>query len=97
MTYPVGLITSDEVIFAGGYAMVANSNYYLYTKNYFWTMSPRCMDNGYAGVFLVTSGEINNINNTTGDFGVRPVINLSSDVKLSGSGTTSDPYKIVED
>ena len=27
--------------------------------------------------------------------GVRPVINLRSDVEITGSGTTSDPFKVV--
>ena len=29
------------------------------------------------------------------DPGVRPVINLRVDVELTGSGTTTDPFKIV--
>lgn len=27
--------------------------------------------------------------------GVRPVINLASDVKVTGSGTSTDPYVVV--
>ena len=33
--------------------------------------------------------------NTNTTLGIRPVINLRADVSLSGSGTTSDPFKVV--
>ena len=29
-----------------------------------------------------------------GTYGVRPVINLKSAIAISGSGTTSDPFKV---
>ena len=38
LTYPVGLITADEVIRAGG--VENNDKYFLYTGYNFWTMSP---------------------------------------------------------
>ena len=40
LTYPIGLITADEVAFAGGKNSLINLKYYLYTGNYYWTMSP---------------------------------------------------------
>ena len=30
LTYPVGLITADEVLYAGGVWNISNNNYYLY-------------------------------------------------------------------
>ena len=47
LTYPVGLITADEVVLAGGFGGTANQSYYLYTNQYYWTMS--------ASYFLATS------------------------------------------
>jgi hypothetical protein len=39
LTYPVSLITSDEVAVAGGKVGTSNSYYYLYTGNSYWTVS----------------------------------------------------------
>ena len=93
LTNPIGLITSDEVIYAGGFGGTTNSNYYLYTNQSYWTMSPYIFYGTYADVFIVISnsyfGYINVDNSTVG---VRPVINLRADVKLTGGGTVSDPY-----
>jgi len=40
LTYPVGLITNDEAVFAGGFVIKENETFYLYTANTYWTMSP---------------------------------------------------------
>ena len=92
-TTKVGLITADEVSMAGGVYGTSNSSYYLYTGQYYWTMSPSHYY-GYANVFSVHSNGylywlgVNNAN------GVRPVLNLSADVTLTGSGTQTDPYVV---
>ena len=96
LTYPIGLITSDEVVLAGGFGNATNNSYYLYTNQYYWTMSPRNFDGAHAGVFPVYSAGQLYINDVLGTYGVRPVINLSPDVTISGSGTASDPYTVVE-
>ena len=37
----VGLLTYDELIYAGAYYQKVNTDYYLFNKNYsMWTMSP---------------------------------------------------------
>ena len=40
LTNPIGLITGDEANMAGGMSGTANSNYYLYTNQWYWTGSP---------------------------------------------------------
>ncbi len=97
LTYPIGLISADEAMFAGIPKWnSSNSNNYLYTGESYWTMSPCWYYDGYAYVFHVyDDGNLDyNIVNWTGP-GVRPVINLRSDVPIAGSGTTSDPFKVV--
>ncbi len=95
---PVGLITSDEVIYAGGFGRKANNGYWLYTNRDYWTMSPFHYENNDARVFYVQNdGNLIYLSVATSSFGVRPVINLKADTKLSGSGTTTDPYKIEYD
>ncbi len=91
---PVGLITMDEVIYAGGFYGKANANYWLKTDKYYWTMSPSFVNsNGYAQVFYVaTNGSLNSTYVGYNNYGVRPVINLSADAMVTGSGIASDPY-----
>ena len=95
LTYPVGLITADEVAMAGGVAGKSNSSYYLYTNVYYWVGSPDSFDSsGLAGGFQVYyPGGLNTDFVTTPD-GVRPVVSLSSKAKLSGSGTYDDVYTV---
>ena len=39
LTYPVGLLSTDEIVLAGGWS-AANSGYYLYSGQYWWASSP---------------------------------------------------------
>ena len=94
LTYPVGLITADEVAMGGGVFNTSNSSYYLYTGNYYWTMSPYRFYGSYADEFNVHSiGYIDNryVNNS---FGVRPVLSLKSDISVTGTGTQNDPFLV---
>ena len=95
---PIGLITADEVAFAGGVNGSSNSSYYLYNNAYYWTMSPHRFT-GDAYVFYVwLDGRLDGYlesTHVTIKLGVRPVINLRSDIPLTGSGTTSDPFRLV--
>ena len=98
LTYPVGLITSDEVVYAGGFGGKANSTYWLYTNQNYWTMSPYIFS-GNAILFQVCDdGRLNTgmYPTVTGNNGARSVLNLDKNVQLTGSGTTIDPYKIIE-
>ena len=96
LQYPIGLITADEVAYAGGVYGSSNSSYYLYTGQTYWTMSPYWYGGGNAGVFLVSS--TNGLSGTGvgwAAWGVRPVVNLKADVQIStGTGTSSNPYVI---
>jgi len=96
LTYPVGLITADEVAKAGGKFGTGNSTYYLYTNQYYWSGSPSDIDSsGYADEFIVYSSGSIGINYVV-DYGIgaRPVVSLSSKAKLSGSGTYDDVYTV---
>ena len=100
-----GLITLDEIIFAGGQA-TANKTYYLFNGSdttssageYFWTMTPAVYISGTINVGLVSSngyadGEAANKNNV----GLRPVINLKADTKFHNAtdGSLKNPYSVV--
>ena len=92
LTYPVGLITLDEVMAAGGSVDSPNYDYYMYTGEYYWTMSPSLFVDGNAVEWLVSNGGY--FSNDFVDYtnGVRPVVSLKSDVQLSGSGAINDPW-----
>ena len=62
LTYPVGLLTSDEIMIAGGKGGTSNNSYYLYTGKYWWAGSPGDFIGGNAYEFGVLSdGGLNNI------------------------------------
>ena len=97
LTYPVGLITIDEIRLAGGMHKVKNNKYYLLSDYSYWTMTPSSFDASYSGNFayIVSSNGGYDSNGVRLNIGVRPVINLNANVKItSGSGTESDPYVI---
>ena len=97
LTYPVGLITIDEVIFAGGKSITSNTNYYLYTGISYYTMSPNFVNRGPKPyVFVVNNqGKFSNYLVSTSYY-IRPVINLNGNVKLSGTGTYDNVYEVVK-
>jgi len=95
LTYPVGMITSDEIIFAGSFGHIKNSTHYLYTASKYWTLSPSSYGSSYATVFSIDSfGAIYSERVNTKN-GLRPVINLRADIPFSGDGSEVSPYKIV--
>ena len=93
LTYPIGLITTDEAVLAGGW-WANNNSYYLYSGSYYWALSPA----DFSGQSLVHSvsyfGFASDINTTDSLAVVRPVLNLSPEVLNNGDGTMNNPYKL---
>ena len=99
LTYPIGLISADEAMFAGipYWRNSSNQNNYLYTGQTYWTMSPSWCGDGSAGVVRVTDSGTLDGWYAMDTYGVRPVINLKANVTiLSGDGSSLNPYKITE-
>ena len=96
LTYPVGLITADEVAMAGGKDGSSNSTYYLYTNQYYWSGSPNYFYSTYSNAieFRVDSSGFLDAGHVYSTGGARPVVSLSSKAKLSGNGTYSKPYTV---
>ena len=93
LTYPIGLITTDEAILAGGSS--SNNGYYLYLGSWYWVFSPANFNLWYANMRGVSDGIITDAwgnPNLTG--GVRPVLNLKPEVLNNGDGTMNNPYKL---
>lgn len=97
LDYPVGLLTTDEVMLAGGGDGKVNYSYYLYSESDYWTSSPMFLSYDSASVYKVSRdggviGEGVNNNNV----GVRPVITLKNGFSLigNGDGTVLNPYVV---
>ena len=108
LTYPIALMTADEIAYAGGvYGEYAPMWYYTNSSlesstgtTYWWSLSPFNWSGYDAGVFLVgnsSSPDILSYYNVSYAYGVRPVTSLKSCVKYSsGDGSASSPYTIEE-
>ena len=97
LTYPIGLITVDELMLSGYADGYINKSAYTYSTSYYWTLSPSALfvSNMAAYEFVLSSGGYSNLNWVTYSFGVRAVVNLSSDAKISGGiGTADNPFLI---
>ena len=97
LTYPVGLLTADEVMLAGG--RYGNNSNYLYTGQNYWLLSPAYFRFNDAFGFSVASYD--NLFKTSGVhnfYGARPSIVLSKGTRYSsGDGTVYYPYVIEEE
>ena len=99
VTASVGLITYDEIAFAGGwyYDFSLSYPYYLNNANLAdrarWTMSPagNNSDSSYALAFIIYNGGAWHTAVSSGSL-ISPVVNLKGDIAITGSGTSSDPY-----
>ena len=93
----VGLLSYDEVVYAGGYYGQNNNNYYLYNNTNFWTMSPAGFAYGsYSRVWSVNTSGLIDYYSVDVTFAVRPVLNLTANTQISdGNGTKENPF-IVE-
>ena len=93
----VGLLSYDEVIYAGGYYNQSNDNYYLYNPTIVsWTMSPAGFSGSYSHVWsITTTGKVNH-NLVDHTYFLRGVLNLNTDTQISnGDGNKDNPF-IVE-
>ena len=108
LTYPIALMTADEVTFAGGLWTENAPTWYHYNSangsstgsTFWWLLSPYSWYGGGTFVFGVEGsshpGYLGSgfVNDT---YGVRPAISLKSCIKYStGNGSASDPYTIKE-
>ena len=92
----VGLITADELAYAGYAIGTGNTTTYLQenaTNTYWWSLSPDGFDVGSAGVWGVNGSAGYFVNyNVRGTYGVRPSISLKSTTNVTGDGTSEKPY-----
>jgi len=111
LTYPIALMTTDEIMRAGGKGGTSLTSpyawYYLNSANgsitgskFWWLLSPGRWSGSSAGVFRVGGssypGYLDSFSVNIA-YGVRPAISLKSCIKYStGDGSAGTPYTIEE-
>ncbi len=94
LTYPIGLITADEVAYAGGKCDTGNFKYYLYVGSYFWTMTPSSAASSGSYIFYMNGSGSFNFDRADANNEIRPVISISGTALNSGTGTKTNPFRI---
>lgn len=96
LTYPVGLITGDEITIAGYKIPDINKAYYLYKGFINFTMTPSNANKNYSSIYQIgwvpgLSGSIIELEKAS------PVINIKSKYidQLIGEGTMESPFQII--
>ena len=107
LTYPIALMTADEIAYAGGVAF-KNATMWYYTNSSlesstgtqrWWSLSPSSWSVSFAhSWFVYGSADPGSLYAGANYlYGVRPVVSLKSCIKYStGNGTSETPYEIVE-
>ena len=104
----IGLLTYDDLIYAGNYVNQTNNSNYLNNGFSYWTMSPSGVDtfDMHSDIwFIYDNSKIGclYVDWSNEKYGVgkkyymslRPVINLKSDIQISsGNGTKDNPFVI---
>ena len=96
LTYKIGLLTADEIAFAGSIAYTYNRSTYLQENTgttWWWSLSPFDFSGSRAFVWVVYSGNLSN-GHVNGSNGLRPVISLISSTNVTGDGTSENPYVV---
>ena len=109
LAWTFGLMTADEIVFAGGNINSGLTNPYAWyytnsegnsitNNSSWWTMSPSKWDGTKANVWLVDeNGKLDENGNVSTSYVFRPVISINSSALVkSGNGTPEAPYEIYE-
>ncbi len=95
LTYPVGLITADEIVAAGsGKLSTPNQSYYLNKNDWYWSFSPNNFNASFASMFILYKDADLSNTRVYNNGSVPPVINFKAEYldKLRGNGTIDNPY-----
>ena len=103
-TYPIGLLTADEVAFAGGLAGVDNTTYFMNNGDSYWLMTPAYYSGWSDCCYIAQPFLVYNEGDLLGDSvtaigsGLIPAISIDKYAEInSGSGVYNDPYVIDPD
>lgn len=103
LKYPVALITSDEIAYAGGLSYdfntrsyIRNTDFYLHTPSYYyWTLTPWAFAGGNSVVDdWLALGRFGGFNVDGSDCAARAAVSLLSDAISGGNGTINNPFTV---
>ena len=104
LTYPIGLLTADEVTFAGARMAYSNKSFYLYantneglpTGSYsWWLLSPYAFNGSKSMVSMVLVHGILDGHAVNVVYGLRPAIAIKPTITISsGDGNRNTPFVI---
>ena len=98
LLHPIGLLTADEVAFAGG-TNADNQNFYLRINYGYWLMSPAYYraETSYSYPFSLRAGGILSTSSAAdANTGALPAVSLKPEVTVSdtGDGSYTNPYVV---
>lgn len=93
LTYKIGLLTADELMFAGA-SSSTNTSFYLYvnSNDEWWTISPANYDGSYYNSFTYQDRIYSDQSPSAY---LRPAIAIKSTAIVGGTGTKTNPYVIL--
>lgn len=98
LTYPIGMLTADEIAFAGGSVTGQTSTFYISENASLasWTLTPVEWSSSDGSLTAIITGSqfgymYSVISN---NHYLRPSIALKGNVSVSGSGSASDPFVV---
>lgn len=98
LTYPIGMLTADEIAFAGGSVTGQTSTFYISENASLasWTLTPVEWSSSDGSLTAIITGSqfgymYSAISN---NHYLRPSIALKGNVSVSGSGSASDPFVV---
>ena len=96
LTYPVALLTADELTLAGNGKQVYLSSSYLTTGEYWWSLSPYYFSGGYALGVEVRYGGLLDIYTVDNSYGARPAVSLilGTEISKNGDGSAESPFVV---
>ena len=86
----VGLLTADDLMYAGAVTGKANTSFYLHDNNSYFLSTFKDTNTLYT--YRYTNSIAETESNTT--WYVKPVITLKSNVMIEGEGTSSSPFYV---
>ena len=98
LTYKIGLLTVDEVVYAGHYFFTSATYLQENAISSWWTLSPASYDDDGGGLTstIYTVQASGSVYDTSPGYtyNLRPAIALIPTTKVTGSGTSEDPYVV---
>lgn len=92
----IGLLTADEIAYAGANFAVENKDYYLHlsdNENIWWTSTlAKAKNNDFYPFSVLADGKLDSASSGLLYKGFRPTINLMRKTKMLGEGTIDNPY-----